>query len=515
MLQRVAVHSNDATVPAAVVLPSSNGPLLLACVILALPNFLFLGTHLRSTISAACSALCLAVAFAWLAQDLWRKAGHLDRSAFATCFCLGVVLCLLGGETHLFFANADWLIRDAVLGDLAQHPWPVGYLFEGQANLLRAPLGMYLGPALVGRVLGVGAAHAALLAQNSILLACVLYAFAACAASRRQAMTVIGIFLLFSGWDVVGQALVGKSLAFTTHLSQWAGDLQYSATMVQIFWVPNHALPGWLFVGGYLAWRRDQLSIAGLCVLFALCIFWSPLSAIGAMPFLASAGWSELRAARLERVDLAVILLAVLGIVPILLYLGADFGRVPHGSMQSSASGLGCYLVFEVIEVLPFAALLYFGSVAPMSRREQFETAIIFAILLCAPFYRIGSDDFMMRASIPALGLLALKVAKIIDPGFGSVAKGPALAGLAVLALGSLTPIYEIGRAITAAPYRISACNLMSANRFPPFDAPLYHYLARSGPMVGVHSILAHPAEYLAANPSLSTCWPDSPRFRG
>src|SRR3974390_202401 len=49
----------------------------------------------------------------------------LARRIEPTTLALGVIaatsLCVLGGEGHFFFANYDWLTRDAVLADLVQH----------------------------------------------------------------------------------------------------------------------------------------------------------------------------------------------------------------------------------------------------------------------------------------------------------------------------------------------------------------------------------------------------------
>ncbi|MET0365933.1 MAG: hypothetical protein ABW169_14915, partial [Sphingobium sp.] len=64
----------------------------------------------------------------------------------AICFAAAAVLLLLGGEGRLFYATDDWQIRDAVLADMAKHGWPFDYWLDGQAQMLRAPVGMYLFP---------------------------------------------------------------------------------------------------------------------------------------------------------------------------------------------------------------------------------------------------------------------------------------------------------------------------------------------------------------------------------
>ena len=99
---------------------------------------------------------------------------HVDRPVAAACLGLALVLCLLGGQTHAFFANDDWLIRDAVLADLVARPWPVEYERGGEMLFQRAPLGMYLVPALAGKIAGLGVAHLALLVQNTLVIGTLL-----------------------------------------------------------------------------------------------------------------------------------------------------------------------------------------------------------------------------------------------------------------------------------------------------------------------------------------------------
>ena len=42
----------------------------------------------------------------------------------ALLFGLALLLCALGGQGKLFYANIDWQVREAVLRDLAVNPWP-------------------------------------------------------------------------------------------------------------------------------------------------------------------------------------------------------------------------------------------------------------------------------------------------------------------------------------------------------------------------------------------------------
>src|SRR5208283_4686568 len=159
-----------------------------------LPNVLF-----ALTLGPA-AALPLLMGSAGADAILWRPTAHSARS-LAEPFALAVALCLLGGGTHLFYASADWLARDGVLHDLSQRFYPLFYRYQDQDFLLRAPLGMYLTPALVGRSFDLHAAHLALLAQNATLLASILYLLARLA--RPHSVLVVLLIAAFSGLDIV------------------------------------------------------------------------------------------------------------------------------------------------------------------------------------------------------------------------------------------------------------------------------------------------------------------------
>ena len=110
------------------------------------------------------------------------------------------ILLLLGGETHLFYPTSDWLTRDAVLADLIAHGTRVGYRIGDTDYLLRAPLGLYMVPALVGRAFGSLAAHVALLMQNSVILGATFYLLS----QMGRGSIHLLILVLFAGVSIVG-----------------------------------------------------------------------------------------------------------------------------------------------------------------------------------------------------------------------------------------------------------------------------------------------------------------------
>ena len=115
-----------------------------------------------------------------------------DLRTLAVCLGAGGVLCVIAGEGHFLYAQFDWHVRDAVLADLVRAGFPAFYVVEGVDYFLRAPLGMYLLPALVGRVAGLPAAHFALLAQNASIVGALLYlSVAFTSANKLQFLAVL------------------------------------------------------------------------------------------------------------------------------------------------------------------------------------------------------------------------------------------------------------------------------------------------------------------------------------
>lgn len=157
----------------------------------------------------------------------------------------GFDFLVIGGEGHFFFAKDDWLYRDAVLSDLTDHWIPAVYAINSQKWILRAPLGMYLLPAGVGRLSGLSAAHLALLAQNTAILGGFFYFVTLIWPKARPLF--LALFVLFSGLDVIPCLVKTDGQWLPVNLSFWVDFWNYASNASQLFWNPNHTLPGWWF----------------------------------------------------------------------------------------------------------------------------------------------------------------------------------------------------------------------------------------------------------------------------
>jgi hypothetical protein len=461
-----------------------------------------------------CAASLWIVARATAGDPAGLLAARVEPRTLVLCGGLALALCVLGGEGHFFFANYDWLNRDAVLADLVRQRFPVSYAYEGSAYVLRAPLGMYLIPAAVGKLLGLHAAHLALLTQNATILALTLVLVAAAAPGRR--LIFLAVFVTFTGVEIVGSvvnaATKGPGVSWWAlhahqHLAWWNPLFQYTNHLTQIFWVPNHALPGWWLAALAVFHVRREIDSAGLIVAFASLFFWSPLTMAGALPI---AGWLVLRRDFKELLTprILVAIAAALCFLPIAAYLAADAASVPHLWLFTWDGFWTVYVIFIAVQI-PQAAV-----VALCWRRLEpaLRTLAILSIgmLLIIPMYRLGAhNDFSMRASIMPLALLAFVFASIVArlrlrDGASIVA-----AVAVILGLGSFTPALEIQRAVTMRAFAISDCNVLTEWHLLEPDTWLANYFARADRMPAW--LLGDAAKGPPAVIEDRECWPDHP----
>ena len=395
------------------------------------------------------TAVILAATVVGLAIGLARAgsrwcADSIGLPTLATAALLAFALMLLGGEGRFFYVTTDWQVRGAVLRDLTLYPWPFAYAVGAAPDLLRAPLGMYLAPAMAGKLLGgQRAAELAMLAQNTVVLTCLFAIAATWFEGARARWIAATLFVGFSGMDAIGQLLAGQPLAMNPE--RWNLAV-FSANISQIFWVPLHGFAGWTGAALYLLWRTRGMPLAWFLAPLPLLMLWSPLALMGLLPFAAHAGIETLRHRRLTSMDIVVpALTTVLGL-PALLYLASGSGAV-GGS--AAVLPLNHYVAFELIEVGPYLIGLWFvgrdtrfGGVATL--------VLITALLLLMPYGQIGrSNDFVMRASPPALAILALMVIDRLmqPPRPGDRLWRGIMAG--ALAIGFVTPAFELWHAVS------------------------------------------------------------------
>jgi hypothetical protein len=467
-------------------------------------------------------SLCLAYSLKSLVTPIRRTSETWSPIKLAVALAIGCAWTLYGGTGHLTFANADWHLRDAVLHDLVAGRWPVGYgPLDGHDSLLRAPIGYYLPAALLGKWAGLLIAHAAMALWTA--LGVVLFLLLALAPLPPRFGTILGaaaVIVLFSGLDAVGTLLRTPQSSMhwdiARHLEWWAESYQYSSMTTQLFWVPNHAVGGWLTMG--LLMRRvprDGLVQAagpggtwddGLEALLPLLVvalaLYSPLTALGAVPFvllrMTESMWRA-RSLRLASLRVWVPALAV-GLV-IAGYLTLDAGRIPR-AWAIGRNGFGAAAVALDLTRHAEFFLLEAGLIGAAILAIRFSREVLLALVILAllPLVSFGAaNDFVMRVSIPSIAVLGLAASRaLIRPPLAGTPPddGPpdrilpvkrAILALLLL-LGAVTPFQEIARAVLFErwPINLEATLIGAAcGVYPP------HYVARLDGQVFSHLLKA------------------------
>ncbi len=415
----------------------------LICLFLALPLLLFCAWFKWPF------AIALALMTVFGLQQL-LQGSRLDHfeirpRLLLTIVVVAVIWTALAGVGHFFYANSDWVTRDAVLRDLTETAWPPRYESDGAlALILRAPVGYYLPAAALGSVLGLPCADIALYVWTVIGFVLVLCAATTRFSTSAQRWICCGVMIGFGGLDLVGYILNHWALpAPGEHIEWWARFAQYSSNSTLLFWVPNHALPAWLGILLVLRhWRTPAL--ARMAPLLAATIpLWSPLAAIGLAPFfITGLDWRrDFRKIFSIRSGLPLLGLALL----VARFITMDTQAIPGGWAMEHFRTAG-----EFFERYAMFCVLEFGILALVLLRLkafdiQLGTSLL--ILLALPLYRFGQgNDLVMRSSIPALTVLALATVRPLADA-GRSAWRYALMGL--LAVGAMGAAQEPWRALS------------------------------------------------------------------
>ena len=486
--------------------------LRLAMALFILPSALFatkMGPLAGVPILAGCA---LAYFVLWRATPQRSDAllaSPIDWKLFCTCGAAALGLCLLGGEAHIFYPNKDWLIRDAVLSDIVSNGYPLLYHYEGQDYLLRAPLGVYLAPAFFGQLAGLRSAHWALLAQNSALLTTILYFVGLLA--RQRAYLVLLLVLGFSGLDIVPTAVESVLRRIDEgvwppidHIEWWNQLVQYSSHITQLFWAPNHALPGWQLGVLVLLYGRREIDLATMLAVLAPLMFWSPLAAVGVTPIVALYCLETPRRELLQARGLQAIASGLL-FLPLAYFITRGAGENSHSLLMAIDGYPPLYIIFLAVEI-PHALILAaaWSKVEVCDRRPLLVALLVLALL---PMFEFGQgNDLAMRASITPLFLLAFAFARLVAASL-PLRRNWQSAGIAtIVTLAIPTPGLEIARAFTPT-FAISDCNFLTSWRKVSPKTNSANYLAKPDQI----------PDWLVApvGPVLSLedrrCWPDHP----
>jgi hypothetical protein len=182
-------------------------------------------------------------------------------------------------------------------------------------------------------------------------------------------------------------------------------------------------------------------------------------------------------------------------------YLTLDSSRIPRGWTVGSGGAALADLARQA-EFFVLEAGLVGGVI--LALRGSRAVVLALAILALLPLVRFGAaNDFVMRASIPSLAVLAMEAARALaQPAISTAVRAKKILLGVLLALGAVTPLQEFARAAVLPRWPINAhATLIEAacGLYPP------HYVARldGQPIV---RLLRRPHPVFSDPPDASAC---------
>jgi hypothetical protein len=376
----------------------------------------------------------------------------------------------MGGGSHFVYANPDWHVRDAVLGDLAFSAWPPSYGFrDGHHDLLRSAIGFFLPVAAAAKLLGVQALPLLMFAWTGIGTLLFLLLLPLPRKGLPGLLAGIAIIVAFSGMDVLGTFLLHGHYPIFPLRIEWWGDFDfralfsYSSLTGQLLWAPNHALPMWIATAlFYRHWKHPDF-LPLLCLVLPTLPLLTPFALPGLAPFLVLALADRARSgmAALSMPIPAVLAAILIGGLTLRLQL-LDVGSIPvrqaAASFAADTGGAGGdhslafvknYLAFILME---FAIL---GSVLVTVLRHSCGILVIaMGVLGLLPLVSLGpSNDLLLRVATPSLVLMAILCQRAVVDAW-TEARPRAMVIVVLLLIGAHTPFNELWRVATWQAWR-------------------------------------------------------------
>lgn len=340
-----------------------------------------------------------------------------------------LAVSFVSGAGEYIYTLQDHEYRRAILRDLINYDWPVIYNYNTQTNPEVIKIfGMASGQrafsyyfiywmpaALAGKAFGFNVGNFVLYLWNSIGI--FLSLLSTSAVIKKVTAWVPFIFVFFSGLDIIPNLVYEL-----THYSDWrwfegfVTSMSYVSNFRELASVFNQMVPCFLVVAILL--MSNNTRSMGLTAGILFC--YSPWAVFGILPMVAAFLFGKnLRASKISKtlyntfspanIASAVLILTIFGS-----YYMTNSGAVGYkGFAWEYFSNPGwfilAYIVFILIEVIPFALILY--------KREKNNPVFIaaFATLLILPFYRVSEmNDFTMRGSMPALFFFCILLCGVV-----------------------------------------------------------------------------------------------------
>jgi len=323
------------------------------------------------------------------------------------------VWTLLSGAGHRGFFNGDFVKHNAIFNDLISLNWPVRYQLKeiGDISYLVYYFAYYLPSALIGKWLGWQAGNSALFVWTFIGIVLVFMWLSSLVNEKKQLWYGL-LFPLFSGLDGLGKIIMGTKVV-NNEWEWWGRNWQYSGNSTLFFYVPQHALIGWLLSVMFLYCFVRNKKIPLQTLLLSTSLLWSPFVFLGTVPFylflylkkrLVISKWEAI----LSSIIVGVELLFLMSNMTFFAKETLANGWLWETEKLWGSLVLVRLVLFYLFEFGIFSFLIY-QFLFMKKRGELFGLfGIAVALLFLLPWYKVGlMNDLAMRASIPALCVIS------------------------------------------------------------------------------------------------------------
>lgn len=450
-----------------------------------LPVFVFFAGWCRYYVSVPGCLLILAGLFSMCRDNMPCEGLNWNRSMVKKTVIIIMIIAVwvfLSGIGGYVWQTADHGARNGIFEALVREPWPVIRTVDGVERGLIYYIGFWMVPALIGKMFGMAAGYFAQYVWAVIGI--LLFYYFVCLLRKRAVIWPLLVFIMFSGWDIVGSFVVGDWGGFT-HMEWWGKYFQYSSFTTQLFWVFNQAIPAWLIMIVMYMQKKNRYIV----FLLSTGLLYCTLPFIGMIPFAAYFMLGRKYDQTEKKLSLRIVLLLkdtfslenliCGGYVGILSFIylvgniaGQNFGLSSAGAdtflqpmvvqaaeldeedstantMEENAGNEVGYerphmintenKILMYVLFVTFEALIYIVFLHIYRGRDKLLSLAAVWLLIC-PFVRIGyAYDFCMRASIPALVILYLLLVETMDTALQKKERAATDLFVAVLLIGSLT----------------------------------------------------------------------------
>lgn len=415
---------------------------------LSIPLFLFLASWLNPPM-----AICSITALCIILYCLFLKMKDGEIAIPKVPFLITIGICMLwvycSGIGGMFFQNFDWHIRNALMKDLIDFPFPVQY---DNHSALVYYLGTMLPAAVFGKfthLLGASSDMSFRLANLFNYVYCslgiiltALQLFTLLKARDRQFYVILPVLVFFSGLDCLLSPLYAFSLDTITSHIQWHNGVQYSSNTTLLFWVYNQTIAPWLIT---ILLCKKPFAIQNYVLLGTLALFYAPFPFLGVFIYLTVLSIIKLiqnfrlhnLKLYLKRVFSLPNILCLIFIFPIVYFYYKSNTMVEETTINILHLRLTFFL---------YAAGIYLLLIFKKFKKNPIYY-ITFISLLIFPSLKFGNQgDLCMRISIPALFILMVMILQFLFD--KKMDKHLKIILAITLSLGAITPIHEFARGI-------------------------------------------------------------------